>query len=83
MSGCDCDHSDGYNVRISDELLWNNDTEARFRCRDCGGKAGFISVDALTAFGISPEDVKQSADAGPVQICIEFDAQWKNLAGDL
>jgi len=80
MSGCSCDTQGGVEVRISDELLWDGGRKARLRCRKCHGKAGFIPVDALTHFGIEPEEVKESSEPGPVQIHI--DIGWGSMVED-
>lgn len=78
MSRCSCDTS-GTSRRISDEGIRNdreNNDVVRLRCTDCGGKAGWIPVTALEAFGYDREDIEQSAEPGPNQIHVNIG--WKS-----
>jgi hypothetical protein len=77
MSGCTCTN-DTAHVRVSDEGLTtrNGRDAARLRCVDCGGKAGWIPVDALEAFGYGRGEVEESAAPGPTQIHLDVKARW-------
>lgn len=77
MSICSCDGGKD-RVRISDELTTVRDGRevARLRCTRCHGKAGWIPIDALEAFGYDQEDVRKSAAGGPNQIYLTLEAQW-------
>ena len=77
MSRCSCDR-DTDRVRVSDEGTWTRDGRvcARLRCVDCGGKAGWIPVDALEPFGFDRDAVEESTDPGPRQIYLDVRARW-------
>jgi hypothetical protein len=85
MAGCSCD-SDEFSVRVSDELLFDppdaDRQRVRLRCRECGGKAGFLPIDALEPFGFGEEAVRESADPGPRQIHLNVTAEWETPGAD-
>lgn len=75
MSGCACDGK--AELRISDELVEEvpgGYERARLRCRKCGGKAGWIRVDAFESARIGREEIEESAAAGPPQWYLDV---WK------
>jgi len=82
MSNCSCG-GDKFRVRISDEGTFNfkGRESARLRCVGCGGKAGWIPVDALRAFGFDRDAVMESADPGPEQLYLDVRARWGGLDG--
>lgn len=76
MSGCDC--RPPRSLRVSDENVVEKDVESvRLRCRDCGGKAGWLPVSAASGFGVSEEFLRKAAEPGVGEWTLQIDADVK------
>ncbi|WP_066385929.1 hypothetical protein [Halalkalicoccus paucihalophilus] len=60
---------------MSDENVVEEDVESvRLRCRNCGGKAGWLPLSLASSFGVSEEFLRKAAEPGVGEWTLHIDA---------
>jgi hypothetical protein len=76
MSGCSCGVPK--TVRVSDEGIYrgqHSGKDVRLRCCECGGKAGFLPLDALER--LAPDiDISEISEPGHVETQLELNFEY-------